>query len=117
MSGKQIGEHEGVINYTIGQRRGIKISNDKPLYVININADKNLVVVGEQQNLEIKKIHLRDLNILAAKKEFQKIINIKVRSTGRLLKSNVSFKKNFVEVEILDVTEFLPEGMCFLLKR
>tara|TARA_B100001939_G_C16879926_1_gene590423 strand:+ start:41 stop:1168 length:1128 start_codon:yes stop_codon:yes gene_type:complete len=112
LSGKQIGEHEGVINYTIGQRRGIKISNDKPLYVININADKNLVVVGEQQNLEIKKIHLRDLNILAAKKEFQKIINIKVRSTGRLLKSNVSFKKNFVEVEILDKETGISPGQA-----
>ncbi len=112
LSGKQIGEHEGVINYTIGQRRGIKISNDKPLYVINIDADKNLVVVGEKQNLEIKKIHLRDLNILAAKKEFQKIINIKVRSTGRLLKSKVSFKKSFAEVEILDKETGISPGQA-----
>ena len=102
LSGKQIGEHEGIINYTIGQRKGIKISDDKPLYVININADENLVMVGEKQNLEIKKIHLRDLNVLASSEEFKKTINIKVRSTGRLLKSKVNFKKNYAEVEILD---------------
>ena len=62
LNGKLIGEHEGIINYTIGQRKGIKISSEKPLYVININADKNIVVVGNKENLEIKKIQLRDLN-------------------------------------------------------
>ena len=40
-NGNKIGEHEGIINYTIGQRKGIKISSEKPLYVININADNN----------------------------------------------------------------------------
>ena len=45
LSGKQIGEHEGIINYTIGQRKGIKISNEKPLYVVNIDASNNTVIV------------------------------------------------------------------------
>ena len=45
ISGNQIGEHEGIINYTIGQRKGIKISNDKPLYVVNINADKKMLII------------------------------------------------------------------------
>ena len=48
LNGKQIGEHEGIINYTIGQRKGIKISNSKPLYVININATDNTVIVGNK---------------------------------------------------------------------
>ena len=91
ITGKQIGEHEGIINYTIGQRKGIKISSSKPLYVININADNNTVIVGEKKNLEIKEIQLRELNILASKKEFDEIINIKVRSTGRLLKAKINF--------------------------
>ena len=87
LSGKQIGEHEGIINYTIGQRKGIKISSENPLYVVNIDASNNTVIVGNKENLEIKKIKLRDLNILENRKEFEKIINIKVRSTGRLLKA------------------------------
>ena len=45
ISGNQIGEHEGIINYTIGQRKGIKISNEKPLYVVNIDADNNTIIV------------------------------------------------------------------------
>ena len=68
LSGKQIGEHQGIINYTIGQRKGIKISSDKPLYVININAENNTVIVGTKENLEIKEIQFRDLNILSPKK-------------------------------------------------
>ena len=58
LKGKQIGEHEGIINYTIGQRKGIKISNN-PLYVINIDADNNSIIVGEKDYLEIKKLKLK----------------------------------------------------------
>ena len=39
VSGNKLGEHKGIINYTIGQRKGIKISNTDPLYVINIDAE------------------------------------------------------------------------------
>ncbi len=110
--GNQIGEHDGIINYTIGQRKGIKISNENPLYVININADNNTIVVGEKKNLEIKKIQLRDLNILASKKEFEKTIEIKVRSTGRLLKSKVNLKNNHAEVEILEKETGISPGQA-----
>ena len=48
-----------LINYTIGQRKGIKISSDKPLYVVNINADNNTIIVGTKESLEIKKIELK----------------------------------------------------------
>ena len=68
VNGNQIGEHEGIVNYTIGQRKGIKISSSKPLYVVNINADNNTVIVGSKENLEIKEIKLRELNILAPRK-------------------------------------------------
>ncbi len=112
LSGNQIGEHEGIINYTIGQRKGIKISSDKPLYVININAENNTLIVGKKENLEIKEIFLRDLNILAAKKEFNEIINIKVRSTGRLLKSKINFINNNAKVKILDRETGISPGQA-----
>tara|TARA_B100000941_G_scaffold108028_1_gene75618 strand:+ start:1474 stop:2601 length:1128 start_codon:yes stop_codon:yes gene_type:complete len=112
LSGKQIGEHEGIINYTIGQRKGIKISSEKPLYVVNIDASNNTVVVGNKENLEIKKIKLRDLNILENRKEFEKIINIKVRSTGRLLKAKINFLGNFAEVEILEKETGISPGQA-----
>ena len=112
LAGNQIGEHDGIINYTIGQRKGIKISSASPLYVININADDNIIIVGKKENLEIKKIELRDLNILASKKEFEKTINIKVRSTGRLLKSKVYFKNNHADVEILEKETGISPGQA-----
>ncbi len=112
LSGNQIGEHEGIINYTIGQRKGIKISSEKPLYVVNIDANENTVIVGGKENLEIKKISLRELNILAPKKEFEKTINVKVRSTGRLLKSRVNFKNNHAEVQILEKETGISPGQA-----
>ena len=112
LTGKQIGEHEGIINYTIGQRKGIKISSSKPLYVININADNNTVIVGEKENLEIKEIQLRELNILASKKEFDEIINIKVRSTGRLLRAKINFIKDKAKVKILDKETGISPGQA-----
>ena len=112
LSGNQIGEHDGIINYTIGQRKGIKISSSKPLYVININADENTVIVGQKENLDIKKINLRNLNILASRKEFEKNICIKVRSTGKLLNSRVTFKNNHAEVEILDKETGISPGQA-----
>ena len=59
IKGIKIGDHEGIINYTIGQRKGIKISSDKPLYVVNINADNNTIIVGNKEFLEIKEIKLK----------------------------------------------------------
>ncbi|MBC8028596.1 MAG: tRNA 2-thiouridine(34) synthase MnmA [Pyrinomonadaceae bacterium] len=50
-SGEVMGHHDGVHHYTIGQRRGIGIAHEKPLYVINIDAPKNQVVVGMQEDL------------------------------------------------------------------
>ena len=112
LNGDKIGEHQGIINYTIGQRKGIKISNEKPLYVININADENKVIVGNKENLEIKQIQLRELNILANKDEFKEIINIKVRSTGRLLKAKINLVKDYAQVDILDKETGISPGQA-----
>jgi len=110
--GNDIGEHEGVINYTIGQRKGIKISSDKPLYVVNINAENNTIIVGTKKSLEIKKIQLRDLNILGNKEDFEKLIYIKVRSTGKLLKAKIILTKLDAMVEILDSETGISPGQA-----
>ena len=112
MNGNQIGEHEGIINYTIGQRRGIKIASNNPLYVINIDAGNNTIIVGNKECLEVKKIKLRELNILGSKKEFEKIVNIKVRSTGRLLRAKINLLENFANVEILDRETGISPGQA-----
>ncbi len=97
-----IGVHEGIINFTIGQRRGIKVSDKEPLYVIEINAKKNEIIVGPKENLIQKKIKLKNINILANPKEFLDEVFVKVRSTGKLLKAKVNFSDIFTEVDLLE---------------
>ena len=55
LEGKVIGVHDGIINFTIGQRKGIKVSDKDPLYVLKINSDKNEIIVGTRENLGKKK--------------------------------------------------------------
>jgi len=112
IKGKQIGEHEGIINYTIGQRKGIKISSNNPFYVVNIDADKNTIIVGNKDCLEVKQIKLRDLNILGSQKELKEIIHIKVRSTGRLLKAKIDVQETTANVEILDKETGVSPGQA-----
>jgi tRNA-specific 2-thiouridylase len=50
-NGNVIGKHEGIHRYTVGQRRGLGITNEKPLYVVQIDAIKNRILVGEQDEL------------------------------------------------------------------
>jgi tRNA-uridine 2-sulfurtransferase len=111
-SGKKLGTHEGIINYTIGQRKGIKISNTNPLYVINIDADKNTIIVGSKESLKIQNLQLRDLNLLGSAKEFNQIILIKVRSTGKLLKAKIKIKDKQADVEIVDGEEGIAPGQA-----
>ena len=92
IKGKVIGVHEGIVNFTIGQRKGIKVSDKDPLYVLKINADKNEIIVGPKNRLGKKIIYLDNLNILANKSEFKDEILVKVRSTGKLLNARILFK-------------------------
>ena len=112
LNGKKLGSHDGIINYTIGQRKGIKISSKEPLYVIDINAKKNQIIVGSHENLNINKIYLRDLNLLSNIENFEKEILIKVRSTGKLLKSKVEIKKDRALVNITEDEKGISPGQA-----
>ncbi len=94
LNGKVIGVHDGIINFTIGQRRGIKVSDKNPNYVLKINAKKNEIIVGPKEKLGKKKILLNQLNLLVNKNKFENEIFVKVRSTGKLLNAKVNFKNN-----------------------
>ena len=112
LTGKKLGQHEGIINYTIGQRKGIKISSTDPLYVVNINSDTNTIIVGPKESLIVQYLQLRDLNILGFEKEFDQHISIKVRSTGKLLKANVDFKNKFANIEIIEGEAGISPGQA-----
>ena len=64
MDGRVLGRHEGIVHFTIGQRRGIGVATGEPLYVINIDARSATVTVGPKEALATTRIHLRDVNWL-----------------------------------------------------
>ena len=100
VNGKVIGVHEGIINFTIGQRRGIKVSDKEPLYVIDINAERNEIVVGPKQYLAQNEIKLKNLNILCELDELKEEILVKVRSTGKLIKANINLNKDTASIKL-----------------
>ena len=112
LKGNVVGQHDGIINYTIGQRRGIKIAYKDPLYVVNINNNNNTITVGPKESLKINKIILRNINILGNSEEFNNEIKIKVRSTGKLLRARVKINLNKAEVDILDGEDGISPGQA-----
>ena len=83
LSGKVLGQHEGIIHYTIGQRRGIGLSNPEPLYVIKVDAGKKQVVVGPKEALLEERLTIREVNWLGgeALPEQGVEVAVKLRST------------------------------------
>ena len=98
--GNLIGKHEGIINYTVGQRKGIGIAYKEPLYVVSINALENKIIVGNREALSIKKIYLKDLNLLSDIEKYNDNLFIKVRSTGRLIRAKITLNKSEAEVNL-----------------
>ncbi len=64
LDGRVIGRHDGIINYTIGQRRGIGVACGEPLYVVRLDAETNRVIVGPREALRVCRLELRDVNWL-----------------------------------------------------
>ena len=111
--GEVIGVHDGIINYTIGQRKGIGISDENPLYVIKIIADKNEIVVGAKEHLARTQINLKDLNIITNdKKDFDNELFVKVRSTGRLIKAKIDINKTSANVNLLEEEHGIAPGQA-----
>ena len=100
IEGNVVGKHDGIINFTIGQRKGIGIAYKEPLYVVNINAKANKVIVGNREALAIKKIYLKNLNLLSNVEEHNDNLFIKVRSTGELIKAKVNLNNTSAEVNL-----------------
>ena len=119
MEGKIIGKHDGIINFTIGQRKGIGIAHKEPLYIVKINALENQVIVGNRESLLIKKIYLKDLNLLSNVEKYNDNLFIKVRSTGRLIRAKITLNKSEAEAHLEeDETGISPGQACvFYLKN
>ncbi|MCV3769559.1 MAG: tRNA 2-thiouridine(34) synthase MnmA [Wolbachia pipientis] len=81
VNGKVLGEHNGIMNFTVGQRKGLGVSlYNKPLYVIKINAENNEIVVGTVDALIQKKVLLKGLNWLEQPRKGMEV-TVKFRSS------------------------------------
>jgi tRNA-specific 2-thiouridylase len=113
MEGKVVGVHDGIINYTIGQRKGIKISDKNPLYVIKIIANKNEIIVGSKEHLIKTKINLKNLNIITNdKNDFKKELFVKVRSTGKLIKAKIEINEKSANIDLLEEEHGIAPGQA-----
>lgn len=64
IDGRTLGRHDGIVHYTVGQRRGIGVATGEPLYVVHLDAANARVIVGPREALETHKVFLRDINWL-----------------------------------------------------
>ncbi len=82
VDGHVLGEHGGVINYTVGQRRGLGVAAGQPLFVVKLDAGKRRVIVGPRAALAVNAIDVRDVNWLgeAAPRDGREVL-VRVRST------------------------------------
>jgi tRNA-specific 2-thiouridylase len=87
LDGRVIGEHRGVVHFTIGQRRGLEIGGSPaPLYVIRIEPTERRVVVGPRSALAIARMRVTDLNWIG---EDQQTVSVKVRSLAPAVPASI----------------------------
>ena len=115
--GRVLATHEGVIHYTIGQRRGLGIGGlSEPLYVVKLDVDKKQVIVGPKEMLSTRTIPVREINWLGdepfeSRDEWH--VSVKVRSTRPPREAVIRpFGPDTAEVELLSPEEGVSPGQA-----
>lgn len=80
VDGRELGTHDGIEHYTVGQRRGIKIAHASPLYVVKIDADTNTVYVGDDADLLRDSCMVRGVNWILTPPDASMQVTVKIRS-------------------------------------
>jgi tRNA-specific 2-thiouridylase len=112
---KVLGKHSGIINFTLGQRRGIGIAYPEPLYVVKIEPKENIVFVGEEKFLQNRKFKIRDLNWLANDIDISQKISVKVRLRSNHEEENATItigENGEAEVEMNSLTRAITPGQA-----
>ena len=93
--GKILGKHKGLYNYTIGQRKGLGISNKVPLFVIGFNKEKNELIVGEESETYKTEMLVNDINLLLIDELTQKMkVNVKTRYSSKEEPATIEMQEN-----------------------
>jgi tRNA-specific 2-thiouridylase len=118
VDGRVLGRHEGVMRFTVGQRRGIGIAAQEPLYVVGLDAGRRHVIVGPREALAIHAVTLRDFNWLgdAALAEGETFACFaKVRSTRPPRPARLRLVDGEVEIALLDGEDGVAPGQACVL--
>ena len=122
LAGRVVGRHDGVANFTVGQRRGLKLAGTEPLFVISLDARRRRVVVGPRAALRRRRIRLKDVNwlgpdhLLANSSGF--MAYVKVRSTRPPTAARVVHDDLAWQVEIEGGEDAVSPGQaCVLYER
>ncbi|MBR1218580.1 tRNA 2-thiouridine(34) synthase MnmA [Bradyrhizobium sp. U87765 SZCCT0131] len=117
LDGRVIGKHQGIAHFTVGQRRGLGIAADVPLYVVRLDATTRHVVVGPREALRMRRIMLRDVNwigdgslVEAASRGLEMFV--KVRSTRAAQPAWLRQAGGVYEVELVDGEEGVSPGQA-----
>lgn len=106
IDGRVVGDHNGIIHYTIGQRRGIGIGggvseNNEPLYVVALRPDENEVIIGPKESLARRTLIIRDCNWLVPKKMEESIaVDLKFRSVMQPTKAMLHVTEGGAEIHL-----------------
>ena len=110
--GKVLGTHNGIYDFTIGQRKGIGVGgisgtiNHKPYYVLDIDTNNNKVIIGPKENLKKYYVYLRDLNFFSKNVPSQKFdAFVKVRSRRNLISAKVKVSSVSKKTGIVQLLE------------
>lgn len=109
--GKVVGEHKGYMHYTIGKRKGFTVRGaHDPHYVLNIDADKNQIVVGKKEELACHRVELNNLNMFNNKKEF--ITTVKLRYRTKAVECSVVIKENKAYLDLSETVFGVAVGQA-----
>jgi tRNA-specific 2-thiouridylase len=115
LSGRVLGQHEGIIHFTVGQRKGLKIAAREPLYVLRLEANTRRVVVGPRAALATRLIHLHDVNWIgdgALDDVERREVFVKVRSTRPPQPAWLAAGRTGIEVELAGGEEGVAPGQA-----
>ena len=110
-NGEILGKHNGLINYTVGQRKGLGISYKEPLYVLKLNKEKNEVIVGIEKDLYSLELEANELNFLLdidLSKEVE--IEAKVRYRSLPAKAILKVENGTAKVKFLNPQRAITPG-------
>ena len=99
VNGDIMGKHDGIANFTIGQRKGIKVASSDPYFVVKIDPIRNQVVVGSREDLLVSTIYLKNINLLCEPNDLNGEFLVKVRSTGSLLPCKIIDEGRKIELK------------------